>query len=126
MKRIGMILLTFTLLLSVSGCATVTMNAKGLAQPVVMNGELGPDVGYRTVESITERDRAFWLLGFINIKDPDIRSLLLDANPAADAFVDVEIKTMFRPLDVLITYISLGTVVSRSLVVRASVVEYLD
>lgn len=126
MKHLGLSVLAVILVLTVSGCATITMNAQGLAQPVVMNSELGPDTGFRTVDSIKERDRALWLLGIINIKDPDLRGMLLDANPAADAFIDVEIKTMFRPLDVIITYLTLGTVVSRSVVVRAQVVEFLD
>ncbi|GEM_PF-3473027 len=126
MRKKSTILLAVILILSLSGCASITMSAQGLAQPVVMNSELGPGVGYRSVDTIKEKDRALWLFGFINIKDPDIRGMLLDGSAAADAYTDVEIKTMFRPLDLVLTYVTAGMIVSRTVVVRASVVEFLD
>ncbi len=126
MTRLTALVVAVALFTSLTGCVTITMDAAGLGKPVSMSSDLGPGVEYVETDKFRERDRAFWLIGLFNIKDPDVRGMLVDADPEADAYTDVQIRTVFRPLDIVIAAVTFGILVPRTVVIRGNAVEYVQ
>jgi len=126
MKRVIALVVALSLFVSLTGCVTITMDAAGLGKPVSMSSDLGPGVEFVETDKFRERDRALWLVGLINIKDPDVRGMLIEAGEDADAYTDVEIRTVFRPFDVLIAAATLGIIIPRTVVIRGNTVNYVE
>lgn len=115
--------LALAVLLALSSCATLTLDAKGLDKPVSMTNVIGDDVAYRVIDQVKGKTRAVWLFG-MRLADADVRDILIDEAPGADAFVNVEITTKQTFLDWFVSTASQSVLTMRTVIIEGTAVEY--
>ena len=107
-----------------ASCATLKFDATGLDLSVSMTSVLGDDESYEQIKHFRKRAKASWLLGVLPLRQPDLRSILLQDGAGADALVNVQVTTKFRGIDVLITMFTGGVLHRRTVIIEGDMVEY--
>ncbi|HWN19492.1 MAG TPA: hypothetical protein VNO19_11305 [Gemmatimonadales bacterium] len=111
MRRRSGILLAIVLLVSLAGCAE-TFDAMALGVPATLASPADqPPVGDRF--KLTQR-AVYGLWGIVMIKSPSLRKALAAQLAGGSSIVGVRIKVRSRWSDVLITALTAGLIVPRS------------
>jgi hypothetical protein len=129
MKRQCVFLLLLCTLI-MSSCGTIALNSSGLAEPAQLNS--AGQSNYTIIESFKVNDKAGWVLGLIPANKPagdkhEYFAEFLDrqiSEAGGDAVINVQIRTQFNIGDYLISMVTLGFYVTRTVTVTGDVIKY--
>lgn len=123
MRNVLKAALMITALSVIIGCTTLNLDAKGIDRTVSMTNVVGDDQPYRVLTQVEGKTRAIWLFG-VRLSDADIRDILIEEAPGADAFVNVEITTKENFLDWMVSTVTQSVFSMRTVIITATAVEY--
>ena len=107
------------------GCVTVEFDNTGVIDPVAMNDAILKGRDYEVIDQIKKREKALFLFGVINIKQPDLEGDLRRAVRQGDMIVNAKFKAQYRLIDVLIGVFTAGIIIPRTVTMEADVINLL-
>ncbi|MEE8576409.1 MAG: DUF6567 family protein [candidate division Zixibacteria bacterium] len=117
-------------ILSMSSCGTIALNSNSLIEPAQLNSAGQPT--YTVIESFKVNDKAGWVLGIIPANKPagDRHEYFAEflqrqiSEAGGDAVINVEVRMQNNFGDFLISVVTAGLYVTRTVTVSGDIIKY--
>ena len=126
MKKSILILFIISLIYVTFGCVTIEFDNTGVSDPVSMNDASLKGKNYDVVDEIRKREKALFLFGIFNIRQPDLEGDLKRAVKKGDEIVNLKLKSQYRLSDFAIGVLTMGIIIPRTIIMEAEVVKILE